>query len=217
MKVVALVPIKLNSQRVPHKNTRDLAGHPLCWYVVKTLCSVEEIDEVCVYCSSEEVERYIPGEARFVKRPARLDGNEVKGAEIYESFIHDVDADVYVLSHTTSPFLSKESVEWGVRGVIDGSHDSAFSAQRVQTFAWFGGKPLNYDLTDVPRTQDIEPVWVETSGFYIFRKELFTERHRRIGDNPLMVEVDDFEAVDIDEEQDLALAQAIAQSRAAHK
>lgn len=213
MKVVALVPIKLKSQRIPHKNTQELAGRPLCSHVVSMLCSVEEIDEVCVYCSSEAVMKYVPDGARFVRRPERLDRDEVKGAEIYASFISEVDADVYVLAHTTSPFLTRESVRRGVRGVTDAGHDSAFSVQRIQTFAWYGGRPLNYDLTDVPRTQDVQPLWAETSGFYVFCRELFTKCRRRIGFDPLLVEVDDFEAIDIDEPQDLALARAIVASR----
>ena len=57
MKVVALVPIKLNSQRLPHKNILPIGGHPLCWHITNTLCEVEQIDEVFVYCSDEEVKK----------------------------------------------------------------------------------------------------------------------------------------------------------------
>ena len=126
--------------------------------------------------------------------------------------IAEVDADAYALAHTTSPFLTRESVERGAKALRSGAYDSAFTAQRIQTFAWYEGHPLNYELTDVPRTQDLEPVWVETSGFYMFRKELFTEERRRIGHKPLIVEVSPIEAVDIDEAQDFALAEAIAVS-----
>ena len=58
----------------------------------------------------------------------------------------------------------------------------------------------------MPRTQDIEPIWVETSAFYIFRKEVFTEQHRRIGVKPYICEVSDKEAVDIDEKKDYDMA-----------
>ena len=212
MKVVALVPIKLNSQRVPKKNLRDLGGRPLLWHVCHTLTMVQGIDEVCVYCSSDEVEQFLPESVRYVKRPAWLDENEVRGAQIYEQFISQVDADFYVLAHTTSPFLSCEAIERGVAAIRSGEYDSAFTAQRIQTFALYEGKPLNYELTDVPRTQDMEPVWVETSGFYMFSKDLFMKEHRRIGHRPLIVEVTPIEAIDIDEPQDFAMAEAIAAS-----
>lgn len=209
-KVIALVPVKLNSQRVPGKNARDLGGHPLCWHVCNTLLSVPEIDEVCVYCSSPEVVPLLPDGARWVERPASLDADEVKGAQIYRSFLDEAEADVYVLAHTTSPFLRAESVREGLRAILEGDCDSAFTARKFQTFAWYGGVPLNYSLVDIPRTQDMEPVWVETSGFYIFRRELFEGAGRRIGDSPHIVEVDDVEAIDIDEPSDFKFAELVA-------
>lgn len=206
MKTVALIPIKLNSQRLPYKNILPLAGHPLCWHICNTLNHVIGVDEVYVYCSDETVTKYIPPNIRFLKRDKKLDGNFIKGAEIYQSFINEVDAEVYILAHTTSPFIKKESIENALANVLNGSYDSAFSAERIQTFAWYQGKPVNYDLNDVPRTQDIEPIWVETSGFFIFKKDIFTENHRRIGFTPYIQEVSGIEAIDIDEKQDYDLA-----------
>jgi CMP-N-acetylneuraminic acid synthetase len=210
MKVVALVPVKLHSQRVPGKNAKELGGHPLCWHVCNTLLNVSDIDEVCVYCSSEDVVPLLPERARWVQRPEYLDHDEVKGAQIYRSFLDKVDADVYVLAHTTSPFLREESVREGLRAILDQGCDSAFTARRFQTFAWYDGKPLNYELEDVPRTQDMKPVWVETSGFYMFRREVFAEHGRRIGMKPHVVEVGDIEAIDIDEPEDFEFASLVA-------
>lgn len=206
MKTVALVPIKLNSQRLPHKNILPIAGKPLCWHICNSLINVQSIDEVYVFCSDEEVIKYIPNKVKFLKRDERLDGDLIKGFDIYKEFITQVDADIYVLAHTTSPFILTSSIQNGLEHVLDKSHDSAFSAERIQTFAWYKNKPINYDLNDVPRTQDMEPIWVETSGFYIFKKEVFTEHHRRIGFNPYIQEVSGMEAIDIDERKDYELA-----------
>lgn len=212
MKVVALVPVKLNSQRLPHKNLLPLGGKPLCWHICSALLGVEGLDEVYVYCSDEKVKESIPEEAIFLERDSRLDQDLVKGFEIYESFIDQVDADVYVLAHTTSPFTRTETVQNALDQVLKGDYDSAFSAQRIQTFAWYQGKPMNYDINDVPRTQDLEPIYVETSAFFIFEKEIFTEHRRRIGFKPFIQEVSDIEAVDIDEPEDYELAVKLAES-----
>lgn len=211
MKTVALVPIKLNSQRLPHKNILPIAGHPLCWHICNTLNNTNGIDEVYVYCSDDEVINYIPNNTIFKRRDSRLDGDLIKGFDIYRSFINEVDADVYVLAHTTSPFIKVSSVENALAHVLSGEHDSAFSAERIQTFAWYQGKPINYDLNDVPRTQDMEPLWIETSAFFIFRKEIFTLHNRRIGFNPYIQEVSGIEAVDIDEKKDYELACKLAE------
>ncbi len=212
MKTVALIPIKLNSQRLPHKNILPIAGHPLCWHLCNTLSKVKDIDEVYVYCSDEKVTEYIPSDVIFKKRDKRLDGDEIKGFDIYRSFIDEVDADVYVLAHTTSPFIKQESVETALGKILNEGYDSAFSAERVQTFAWYKGEPINYDLNDVPRTQDMEPIWVETSAFYMFKKEIFTEHNRRIGFNPYIQETSGIEAVDIDEKKDFDLAVKLAEA-----
>lgn len=210
MKVVAFVPIKLNSQRLPHKNILPIAGHPLCWHLCNTLLKVNNIDEVYVYCSDERVSDYIPEGVILKKRDKKLDGDLVKGFDIYRSFISEVDADVYVLAHTTSPFIRQESIDNALKHIVSGSNDSAFSAEKIQTFAWYKDKPINYDLNDVPRTQDLEPIWVETSAFFMFKKEIFTDYNRRIGFNPYIQEVSGIEAIDIDEKKDYDLACQLA-------
>ena len=159
-----------------------------------------------VYCSDDSIIQYIPEGIIFKKRDSALDGDNVKGFDIYRRFINEVDADVYVLAHATSPFIKASSIENALFHVLSGENDSSFSAERIQTFAWYDGKPINYDLTDVPRTQDMKPIWVETSAFFIFRKEIFTEHNRRIGFKPFIQEVSGIEAVDIDERKDYELA-----------
>lgn len=205
-KVVAFVPIKLNSQRLPHKNILPIGDYPLCWYVLSSILKVDGIDETYVYCSDEKVMKYIPSNTKFLKRDARLDGDLIKGFDIYESFISEVDADIYILAHTTSPFIKSSTMQSALYKIINEGYDSAFSAQRIQTFAWYKGKPINYDLNDVPRTQDMEPIYVETSGFFMFEKEIFTKHRRRIGFNPYIQEVDSIEAVDIDTKEDYEFA-----------
>lgn len=206
MKVVAFVPIKLNSQRLPHKNILPIAGHPLCWHLCNTLLKIKGIDEVYVYCSNKNIVSFLPEGVIFQQRETWLDRDFVKGFDIYKEFVKIIDADVYVLAHTTSPFIKKSSIENALVQVLSGKNDSAFSAERIQTFVWYQKEPVNYNLNNVPRTQDLEPIWVETSAFYIFKKEIFTQYKRRIGFNPYIQEVCGIEAVDIDEKKDYDMA-----------
>lgn len=193
MKIVAFVPIRFESQRLPGKNLLPVGGRPMCWHIFKTLLKSEFVDKTYVYCSKEGIKKYIPEEVEFLRRPEWLDGHEVKGMEIYQEFIKVVKADIYVLAHATSPFLKTCSVDNSLKKVTNGDYDSAFSVKKVQTFAWYKGMPINYELDDIPRTQTMEPVFIETSGFYIFRKEIIEER-RRIGQKPWMEIVSGIEA-----------------------
>lgn len=210
MKIVAFIPIKLNSVRLKNKNILELKGHPMCWHIADTLLSVDEVDEVYIYCSDDNIVNYLPAGIRLIKRDNYLDGDIVKGADIYKAFIETVDANIYILAHATSPFIKKESIRMALKKVLYGSYDSAYTAKKIQNFAWMKEKPLNYDLDDVPRTQDLEPIWIETSAFFIFKKEVFTKFKRRIGFKPYRYEVKGMEAIDIDTEEDYKLAVAYA-------
>lgn len=209
MKKVAFVPIRLNSQRVEGKNLRLLGGQPLMTYLLATLAAAKNIDEVYVYCSNPAIREYLPEGVKFLQRDERLDSNTTLGQDIYDAFTSEVEADIYILAHATSPFIRTATIENAVAQVESGEYDSAFSAERVQTFAWWEGEPLNYSLEHVPRTQDLEPVYVETSAFFIFRKEVWCTLHRRIGEHPYMAVTDRIESMDIDNPDDFLLAEAI--------
>ena len=213
MKVVAFVPIRLNSQRVAGKNLRLLGGEPLMCHILRTLTHVSEIDEIYVYCSNEEVKQYLPAGVTFLKRSEDLDQNTTLGGEIYERFTQEVDADLYILAHATSPFIKSDTISQAIRQVQSGAYDSAFSAECIRTFTWFKGKPLNYHLNEIPRTQTLEPIYIETSAFFIFPRELWKERKQRIGDHPFMAVVDRIEGLDIDYPEDFATAEVIVASR----
>lgn len=209
MKVVAFVPIRLNSQRVENKNLRYLGDKPMMNHLLETLLQASNIDQVYVFCSNPAIEHTLPQGVRFLQRDERLDSNHTLGKEIYDAFTEQVEADIYILAHATSPFIRTSTIEQAVEAVKGGEYDSAFSAERIQTFAWWEGKPLNYSLEHIPRTQDLEPVYAETSAFFIFRRELWREEHRRIGHKPYISVTDRIESCDIDNPDDFRLAQAI--------
>lgn len=214
MKIVSFIPIKLNNQRLPGKNTMLLDDRPTCDYIFKTISNIDLINEKYVYCSNESIKPYIaPYEdkgLKFLKRDSYLDGYQIKGLEIIDRFVKDIDADIYVLTHVTQPFTKKESIENALKKVISGQYDSAFSAVVLQDYMWMNGRPFNYDMKNIVRTQDLIPIYMETGAFFIFRKEVFTELGQRIGNTPYIYEIDSFEAVDIDTAEDFRFAEAVA-------
>ncbi len=209
-KTIAVVPMKLNNRRLPQKNTKSFTnGKPLCFYILSTLLKVKGIDEVYVYCSNPDIKNFIPDGVKYLKRSELLDQDSTKMNEVLNSFAKDVYADIYVMTHTTAPFVKAESIEKGIEAVKSGKYDSAFAAKKIQDFLWKDGKPFNYELNNIPRTQDLPPLYEETSGFYIYKNCIMTEFNRRIGNNPYIVEVGEIESVDIDEPEDFEIADAI--------
>ena len=213
MKTVCYIPIKLNNQRVPGKNTKLLNGKPLLQYLLGTLANVSQIDRKYVFCSNEAIIPYLPNGIDFLKRPVSLDTAETRFNQIFSAFMNMVDADIYVVCHVTSPFLSQESICECVEKVQSGEYDSAFTATRIQNFLWQDGQPLNFDASNVPRTQDIKPVFQETSGIFVLKKEVFTTYSRRIGIKYYMKEISEREAIDIDNPEDFEIAEAVASYR----
>lgn len=212
MKTVAFVPIRLNSKRVVGKNLKMLGEKPLMCYILDTLANIKKIDEVYVYCSQESIKEYLPKDVKFLKRPEFLDRDETLGKEIYEEFTKTVDADIYILAHTTSPFIKEETVENALDKILNEGYDSAFSCEKIQTFTWYDGKPLNYDLKEIPRTQTIEPIYVETSAFFMFKRDIWKVHKQRIGFKPYMAQVDKIEGVDIDWPEDFEFAEKILET-----
>lgn len=207
-KVVAFVPIKLNNQRLPGKNTKPFnGGKPLLTYILNTLALAEGIDEAYVYCSNDEIKKYLPEGIKFLRRSESLDLNTTPILEVLKSFAADVPADVYVLTHATAPFIRKSTIETAVSRVAKEGYDSAFTVKTVNEFLWIDGKP-NYDTAKIPRTQDIKNTYAETTGLYVYTRELI-ESGRRTGDKPCPIEVDFIEAVDINEPIDFDLAQVV--------
>ncbi|MBQ2661090.1 MAG: acylneuraminate cytidylyltransferase family protein [Clostridia bacterium] len=207
MKIAACVPIKLNNERCPGKNTRMLGDKPLIAYVLDELSRVELLDEVYVFCSSEEIKPYLSGKAQHLVRPKYLDEPTSNFSQIFREFMNTVDADIYVYAHATAPFVKAETMTTCIEKVMSGEYDSSFTAVKIQDFLWKDGKPLNFDAENMPRSQDIEPIYRETSGVYAFTKETFERLSRRVGDKPYIIEVDAKEAVDINTEEDFTYAE----------
>ncbi len=209
MKTVAIMPIKLNNERLPGKNTKILGNKPLLQYELDNLIATKLCDSIYVYCSSEQIKTYLPKGVDLLKRPEFLDLPTSNFTQIFENFMKEIDADVYVYAHATAPFINVETMEECIKAVKSGEYDSAFCASKIQDYLWLDNKPMNFDATNLPRSQDLKPIYRETSGVYVFTKNVFIKLKRRIGIKPFIKEVSYKEAVDINNLEDFDLAEAL--------
>lgn len=210
MKVAALIPVKLNSKRIPQKNIKlFFDGKPLLHFIQEVCLASELIDEVYVYCSDENVKDYILPGVQFLKRPAFLDRDTVNANDIIREFMKTILADIYVNTHTTSPFAKSKTIDDCIEKVVSGAYDSAFCAENFKTFLWSKGKPINFDPNHFPRTQNLPDIYGETSIAYVFTRESFIKNNRRVGIRPYIKEVGKIEAMDIDYPEDFEIANAI--------
>lgn len=213
MKTIAFMPIKLNNERVPGKNLKEFSdGQLLISFMLKTMLEVKAdglLDEVVVFCSKEEICEYLPDGVKWIKRPEYLDTQKAKSNDIIREFLNMQEADIYVMCHATSPFINKEHIEECIAAVQSGKYDSAFSGRKIQNFMWQNSKPLNFDRSNYPRTQDLVPIFEELPTPYVFTKEVFETTGGRTGYNPYIAECSSVEAIDIDNPEDFRLAYEI--------
>jgi CMP-N-acetylneuraminic acid synthetase len=200
-----------HSQRVPGKNYRLLAGKPLFHHIVETLLAVPEVSEILVDTDSEPVMdglRLQFPQVGIISRPEHLRADDVAMNDILIYDTGQVQADFYLQTHSTNPLLKPETVSRAIQSLITNypNYDSLFSVTRLQTRLYSqDGRAINHDPTVLIQTQDLPPVYEENSCLYIFTRENLLKRHHRIGEMPLMFEIDADEAWDIDEELDFAI------------
>ena len=209
--LVALVPMRHHSQRVPGKNYRPLAGKPLFHHIVETLLAVSEIDQVVVDMDSEPVvdglRQHFPG-VTIIDRPENLRADNVPMNDILLHDTEQVQADFYLQTHSTNPLLRPETVKRAIKTFLAEypEKDSLFSVTRWQTRLYDQhGTAINHDPSVLIQTQDLPPVYEENSCLYLFTRENLARRNHRIGVNPILFEIDPDEAWDIDEELDFEI------------
>ena len=211
MKVAALVPMRHHSQRVPGKNYRPLAGKPLFHHIITTLLACPEINAVVVDTDSPPVmdglRQHFPA-VHILERPADLCADTVPMNEILLYDTSQVEADLYLQTHTTNPLLRPETISRAIQALLASypAYDSLFSVTRWQTRLWDAlGRAINHNPAILLQTQDLPPVYEENSCMYLFSRQTLLSRRNRLGERPLMFEIDAAEAWDIDVELDFAI------------
>ena len=213
--VIALMPMKGESERVYNKNMRLFNGQPLCSVMLDKLCASSLIDKVIVNTDSVEIKAFI--ESRYknvvvIERPSHLLGHDVSMNKIIG---HDIDifpADLYLQTHSTNPLLTLQTIDAAVEKLMTDkeNHDSLFSVTKFQTrFYHEDGSALNHDPEVLIKTQDLPALYEENSCIYLFTKEAFYKNKRRIGSSPMMFEMEPIEAVVIDVEDEFILAEKL--------
>ena len=220
--LAALLPLKAHSERVPGKNFRGLAGKPLFRWMLDTLLSLDEVERIIINTDARaEVEREaITAQPRITIRDRRADlcGDLVSMNLILADDLAAVPADVYLMTHVTNPLMSARTIRCALQvfeeAVAARTADSLFAVNRHQArFYDRAGRPLNHDPTTLIRTQELEPLFEENSGLYLFTGQSFSSSGARIGRQPLMFETPTVESLDIDDESDWQLVEACVMAR----
>ena len=219
-RIAALVPMRHHSQRVVGKNFRPLAGMPLYQHIITSLLACSEISQVVVDTDSPEIQSGLQHkfpQVVVIERPEHLRADTVPMNEI---LIHDtslVEADLFLQTHSTNPLLRSETISRAIQALVSSypAYDSLFSVTRLQTRLWDQlGRAINHNPAVLLQTQDLPPIYEENSCIYIFTRHNLLLRRNRLGERPMMFEIDADEAWDIDEELDFLICDLLVRQRA---
>ena len=217
-KIVAFVPMRHSSERVRGKNYRLFANKPLYHYIVESLLHCPQITQVCIDTDSpviiEEVSKIFPT-VKVLLRPEHLRDGGIPMNDVLLNSVSQVSSDFYIQTHSTNPLLLPETISKAIDLFLNSpGHDSLFTVTRLQTRLYdANGNAMNHDPSILLRTQDLPPVFEENSNLYIFSEKVLKEKHNRIGQTPLLFEIDRDEAWDIDEEIDFRVAEFLYLNR----
>ncbi len=210
-KIAALLPMKANSERVKGKNFKEFSGKPLFRWILDTLLEIDEIDIVVINTDARSIlaENGLVDSDRVMirDRNAEICGDMVSMNLVLADDIANVDADMYLMTHTTNPLLGVGTIRKSILAFQSArentSADSLFTVNKIQTrFYREDVSAVNHDPDNLIRTQDLEPWYEENSNLYLFTKESFQNSNARIGKKPMMMEESKFESIDIDEKED---------------
>ena len=210
-KVVAVIPIKTNNQRLPGKNTKILGDYPLYHFMFTTVKKVQNIDEVWVDSSDPEI-LSIASDYGFktIKRPTELNSPHTSGHDLINFEIKNTNLkrdDIFVQLFVTQPFITYSTIQTSIdKLLVSRGKTSILSLFPVENRFWYNNTPVSHSPTLLKGTQYEEPVYCE-AGYYIFKVGAFLNEQSRITKDFIPYYVDSSQCLDIDNEIDFKLAE----------
>jgi CMP-N-acetylneuraminic acid synthetase len=216
-KINAFIPLKGKSQRVPGKNMRPFSGRPLFHTILATLETAERITRTYIDTDSDIIAESARAfdSVTVVRRKPSLLGHDVSVNWLIKDFLEDhPEIQHLAQTHCTNPLLSAATIDSAVNAYFESEdRTSLFTVTRIQARLYDAdSKALNHNPEELLPTQDLDPVFLENSNLYMFERSAFFEEDARITSKAMMWEMDPYEAVDIDEEHDFRMAEALHRS-----
>lgn len=203
MKIISVIPIKKNSERVPGKNLRKINNKSLYEITLEKMSKCN-FDNVFVDTDSDEIKDYcMKHSIDIIDRLPELAKNTANGNDLLNYHASIIEADIYFQIFITSPLLSIKTINTCIDVMKNKPEfDSVLTVEEIYSWFWFDNAPVNYDPKVLPRSQDARPIIKETTGLYGIRKSSLLRKKCRIGDSPYFYKSPLNETIDLDTEID---------------
>lgn len=210
--LVAVVPVRAGSQRVPNKNIRPFGDTTLLDLKLEVLARVEGLDGVVLNTDCDECEAIAHRHGVSVHRRApEFASSEITNERHWRHLAEVTQTDILMMAQVTSPMIRKSTFEAAIRQYRDGGEDvdSLNSVTPEKKFLWQDGRALNYDADHTPKSQDLPDIVSLNFAITIIERRTMIERASVIGHNPKFMTLDKVESLDIDDPMDFAFAEFV--------
>ncbi len=217
MKVVAFLPAKGASERIRNKNLAILDGEHLFKRKLRQLCECRAIDEVYLDTDDDAIADLASDlPVHRLKRPADLASNATDGHELFAWECAQVEADVYIQSLCTAPFVGADTIDRALRALISSEARSLVAVVEGKQYLWRDGLP-EYGLGRIPNSVDLPLTTIEAMSLYMVKREGSTRPARRFTAAPIMFRLSPTESIDVNWPEDMELAETIAAGQRAQE
>lgn len=215
MSITAVIPVRAGSTRLKDKNIRPFAGSSLLENKIAQLKAVREVDRIVVSSDSDEMLK-VAAEAGAcaVKRPEEYcDEKSRSFNEVVEYIARcQVGTEVMMWAPCVCPLVGSERIAEGIalfHKIMEGSlhADSVATASLIKEYLFDEHGPVNFDIEHHVPSQRLPDWHYITNGFFIARREDMIKWRFVYGPHPFLLEVNKYEAIDIDDEYDFRLAE----------
>ena len=159
MKIFAMIPARMGSQRLKHKNLREFDGLPLITRNIRKVKQSGVFTEIWVN-SEHEAFRHIAEaeEVSFHPRPVELANNTATSEDYVYEFLKAHPCDYLVQVHSIAPLLSIEEIQNFVHSLLENSWDVLLSGVEERIECMLNGEPVNFSFTHKTNSQELQPV-----------------------------------------------------------
>ncbi|MFH0259612.1 MULTISPECIES: acylneuraminate cytidylyltransferase family protein [Vibrio] len=159
MKIIAMIPARLGSQRLKHKNLQPFKGVPLIVHAIRKAKISGVFDEIWVNSEAEVFADIAEQEGvNFHKRPKELADNNATSEDFVYQFLKEHQCDYVVQLHSIAPLLSVVDTQNFVSELEKGSADALLSVDNVQIECAYENSPVNFSYDAKTNSQDLKPV-----------------------------------------------------------
>lgn len=208
-KIVAIIPVRKGSQRVPNKNFKPFANKSLLQIKIESLLQVPEINEIIINTDSDEaIEMAKKYKIKWHRRDKYYASSKCNNSDYWKHLAETTNGDYLILAQVTAPLIKSETISKIIKRFMENEkYDSIMTVNLLKQFLWLNGKPLNYDINNVPKSQDLPDIIFPTFSLSIISRDIQIQNSNVIGEKPDFYILNDIESVDIDYPIDFEIAE----------